>query len=156
MSPPQADLIFTFKHEGITYGLENDWGNMTFGQWTDMEVFSQPDKIIDNIHILMALLYRPIEKQKGGTYKLEKFKSSKVMDRAELFLDVPVILWFSAANFFFLISKEFVSNTNNSLKRKMRIQKLKMKIQKWIPLSPLLKWLQDFFTNLPINSRKKI
>jgi len=156
MSPPQADLIFTFKHEGVTYGLENDWGNMTFGQWTDMEVFSQPDKIIDNIHILMALLYRPIEKQKGGTYKLEKFKSSKVMERAEIFKDVPVILWFSAANFFFLISKEFVSNTNTSLKRKMRIQKLKQKILKWIPLNPLLRWLRDFFISSRINSRKKI
>jgi hypothetical protein len=156
MSPPQSDLIFTFKHEGVTYGLENDWGNMTFGQWTDMEVFSQPDKITDNIHILLALLYRPIEKQKGNTYKLEKFKSSKVLDRAEIFKNVPIILWFSAANFFFLISKEFVSNTNISLKRKMRIQKIKQKILKWIPLNLPLKWLQDFFTNSRINSRKKI
>jgi hypothetical protein len=156
MTPPQTDLIFTFKHEGVTYGLENDWGNMTFGQWTDMEVFSQPDKITDNIHILLALLYRPIEKQKGNTYKLEKFKSSKVLDRAEIFKNVPIILWFSAANFFFLISKEFVSNTNISLKRKMRIQKIKQKILKWIPLNLPLKWLQDFFINSRINSRKKI
>jgi hypothetical protein len=156
MTPPQTDLIFTFKHEGVTYGLENDWGNMTFGQWTDMEVFSQPDKITDNIHILLALLYRPIEKQKGTTYKLEKFKSSKVLERAEIFKNVPIILWFSAANFFFLISKEFVSNTNISLKRKMRIQKIKQKILKWIPLNLPLKWLQDFFTNSRINSRKKI
>ena len=50
MTPPQSDIIFTFKHDGVTYGLENDFGNMTWGQWTDMEVFSQPDKINDNIH----------------------------------------------------------------------------------------------------------
>lgn len=156
LSPPDTDIIFTFKHEGTTYGLENDWGNMTFGQWTDMEVFSQPDKITDNIHILLALLYRPIEKQKGTIYKLEKFKSSKVMERAELFKSVPVVIWFSAANFFFLISKEFVSNTNISLKRKMRIRKFKQKIMKWIPLNHLLRWLRDFFTNSRINSRKKI
>lgn len=156
LSPPTGDIIFTFKHNGITYGLENDWGNMTFGQWTDMEVFSQPDKINDNIHILMALLYRPILKEKGGVYKLEKFKSSKVMERAEIFKEVPVTLWFSCANFFFLISKEFVTNTNRSLKRKMKIKAIKTKILMTTRVSHLLKWLQGFSLNSLINWRKKI
>lgn len=149
MTPPQSDIIFTFKHDGVTYGLENDFSNMTWGQWTDMEVFSQPDKINDNIHILLALLYRPVEKIKGDVYKLEKFKSSKVMERAEIFKGVPIFIWFSAANFFFLISKEFVSNTNLFLKQKIRIEKFKMKVMDWITLRPLLNLLRGFsFTSL--------
>lgn len=155
MTQPNVDLVYTFKHEGVTYGLENDWGNMTWGQWTDMEVFSQPDKIVDNIHVLLALLYRPIEKEKGTNYKLVKFKSSEVMDRAELFRTVPIVIWFSVANFFFLISKEFVSNTNRSLKRKEKIQKIKYKMMRWIPRNLLPKWLLDFSFNSPINSVKK-
>lgn len=156
MSPPSADLIFTFKHDGVTYGLENDWGNMTWSQWTDMEVFSQPDRLADSIHIIMALLYRPVDKQKGDVYKLVKFKSKEVLDRAEIFKKVPIQLWFSSANFFFLISKESVSNINLSLKRKAN-QKLKIqKLMNWGPLSLLPNKLRDSFTNSLINLLKKI
>ena len=156
MSPPSADLIFTFKHDGVTYGLENDWGNMTWSQWTDMEVFSQPDRLSDSIHIIMALLYRPVDKQKGDVYKLVKFKSKEVLDRAEIFKKVPIQLWFSSANFFFLISIESVSNINLSLKRRAN-QKLKIqKLMTWGPMSLLPNKLRDFFTNSLINLLKKI
>ena len=156
MSPPSADLIFTFKHDGVTYGLENDWGNMTWSQWTDMEVFSQPDRLSDSIHIIMALLYRPVDKQKGDVYKLVKFKSKEVLDRAEIFKKVPIQLWFSCANFFFLISKESVSNINRSLKWKAN-QKLKIqKLMTWGPMNLLPNKLRDSFTNSLINLLKKI
>lgn len=155
MTQPQNDVIFTFKHDDVTYGLENDFGNMTWGQWTDMEVFSQSDKINDNIHILLALLYRPVEKIKGNTYKLTKFKSSEVLERAELFKEVPVFIWFSAANFFFLISKEYVSSINRSLMRRKRIMEIKTKILSWKIMRPLRWLLQGFSFNLPISWLKK-
>jgi hypothetical protein len=151
MSEPTNEVVWTFNHNGKTYGMENDWGNMTWGQWVDMEVFSQNDKINDNIHVIMALLYRPIVKQKGDSYKLEKFKSSDVMERAEEFLTLPVNYWFGCANFFFHISKEYVGLIESSLKRKV-------KREKWIrPLRKILpKWLlpsppQDFSLNSPFN-----
>ena len=156
MTQPQTDLIFTFKHNDVTYGLENDFGNMTWGQWTDMEVFSQQDKINDNIHILMALLYRPVEKIKGNTYKLTKFKSSEVLERAEIFKEVPIFIWFSAANFFFLISKEYVTNINRSLMRKKRIKEIKTKILSWTIMRPLQVLLRGFSFNSPINFLKRI
>lgn len=152
---PRPDLIYTFKHNEVTYGLENDWGNMTWGQWTDMEVFSQDDKITDNIHILMALLYRPITKEKNGTYKLEKFKSSEVMDRAEEFLDVPVQYWFSCANFFFHISNEYATVTKRSLMRRTRRQIFLLKILKRIPSFLLPKRLLDSFSNSLTSSLPK-
>jgi hypothetical protein len=156
LQEPKLDLIYTFKHEGVTYGLENDWGNMTWGQWTDMEVFSQPDKINDNIHVLLALMYRPVDKEKNNTYKLVKFKSSEVLDRADILKGIPITIWFSVANFFFLISKEYVSNTSRSLSRKMKIRKLLWKMIRWIPKNLLPKWLLDSFSNLPTNSPTKI
>lgn len=156
MSPPSADLIFTFKHDGVTYGLENDWGNMTWSQWTDMEVFSQPDRLSDSIHIIMALLYRPVDKQRGDVYKLVKFKSKEVLDRAEIFKKVPIQLWFSCANFFFLISKESVISINRSLKRRANQKSKIQKLMNWGPLSLLPNKLRDSFTNSLINLLKKI
>jgi len=101
LSSTKTDVVFTFELDGISYGLENEWENMTWGQWTDLEVFSQKDKINDNIHILMALLYRPIVSQDGIKYKLEKFNSTTVMDRAQKFLNIPIQYWFGCATFFF-------------------------------------------------------
>lgn len=153
---PSSDLIFTFKHEGVTYGLENDWGNMTWSQWTDMEVFSQPDKLVDSIHIILALLYRPVEKQKGDVYKLVKYKSKEVLDRAEIFKKIPIQLWFSAANFFFLISKESVTNINRSLKRRAKQKERIQKLMNWGPMKLLPNKQRDSFTNSLINLLRRI
>jgi hypothetical protein len=117
LKPNPDDVVFTFQLEGVTYGLENDWGNMKWGQWVDLEVFSQQDRITDSIHIIMSLLYRPVIVENGTTYKLTDFKSSEVMERAELFRqNLPIAYWFGCANFFFLIVREYIFNIENSSK----------------------------------------
>lgn len=137
LRPNPDDVVFTFQFDGVTYGLENDWGNMKWGQWVDLEVFSQQDKITDSIHIIMALLYRPVVVEKGTEYKLVDFKSAEVMERAEMFRkNLPIAYWFGCANFFFLIAKEFITNIENSTKAKMKLIRLMKPITKILP-----KWL---------------
>jgi hypothetical protein len=137
LRPNPDDVIYTFQLDGVTYGLENDWGNMKWGQWVDLEVFSQQDKITDSIHIIMALLYRPVVVEKGTEYKLVDFKSAEVMERAEMFRkNLPIAYWFGCANFFFLIAKEFITNIENSTKAKMKLIRLMKPITKILP-----KWL---------------
>jgi hypothetical protein len=137
LRPNPDDVIYTFQLDGVTYGLENDWGNMKWGQWVDLEVFSQQDKITDSIHIIMALLYRPVVVEKGTEYKLVDFKSAEVMERAEMFRkNLPIAYWFGCANFFFLIAKEYITNIENSTKAKMKLIRLMKPITKILP-----KWL---------------
>jgi hypothetical protein len=156
-SEPSEQIIFTFEHEGVMYGLENDWGNMTWGQWTDMEVMSQRDKIDDNIHILLALLYRPIKINKDGTgYTLEKFKSKEVMDRAQLMLDVPIQIWFGCATFFFLMSREYIINSKTSLERKISKEILKNLMWMMIPKFLRPKQRRGITLSSVMNSLKKI
>lgn len=139
----------------IQYGLENDFGNLKWGQWTDMEVYSQQDNLYDSLHIIMALLYRPVKKIKGNEYELEPYSSKTVMARAELMRNLPASYWLGTANFFFLISKLFITNINSSLS-------LRNKWMKW--MKPVLKilpvWLhprlpQDFILNLPSNFQER-
>ena len=158
LNAPTSDLIYTFTHNGVLYGLENDWGNMKFGQWTDMEVFSQPDKVYESIHILLALLYRPIEIQKDQkTYVLTEYKNADVLPRATEFLTAPVNIWFGCANFFFHISREYISNIENSLRWKMEIRKKWMRIMNRRFLSFLLpKRLRDSILNWVSNLLEKI
>ena len=137
IEPPKTEeIVFVFEFEGVKYGLENDWSNMTWGQWTDLEVFSQEDKIKNNIHVIMSLLYRPVESQKGTEYKLVKFKSSEVMDRAKKFLNLPVNYWFGCSTFFLQISTAYINDIQSSLKAKMMIEKWLKPMKRILP-----KWL---------------
>lgn len=148
LRPNPDDVIFTFQLDGVTYGLENDWGNMKWGQWVDLEVFSQQDKITDSIHIIMALLYRPVIVENGTEYKLSQFKSAEVMERAELFrTNLPVAYWFGCANFFFLIAREFISNIENSTKAKMKLIKWMTPLTRILPKWLHPKVLRDFTSN---------
>ena len=155
MLETEYDIVLTFEHEGVTYGFENDWGNLKWGQWVDMEVFSQPDKINDSIHILMSLLYRPIEIDNGKKYRLQKYDSDEVLRRAEVFLNLPVTYWWGAAGFFFDISQAFIINTKNSLELTMWTEKMLKPLRKILPSFLLPNPPRDIISNLLSNSVKK-
>lgn len=156
VQPYDNEIVFTFTHDGISYGLENDWNNIKWGQWVDLEVLSQPDRINENIHLLMALLYRPILTEKGTKYKLEPYKSKKVMERAEVFKELPVKYWYGAATFFLTISKLYITDTKSSLEAMSKIMNLTNRVTKHLPKWAQPKRLQGFILNFLSNSAKKI
>jgi len=156
LEPKTRDLVTTFELNGITYGLENDWQNMTWGQWVDLEVYSQSDKLTDNIHMIMALLYRPVTNEKGKDYKLEKFKSSKVMERADMFKNnLPIEMWFGVSTFFLQTLNAYITHIDISLKAKMKIESYLKPLRKILPKWLLPKPLPDSTLSSPTNSRQK-
>lgn len=156
ISKENIKLVETFYHNNVEYGLENDWANMTYGQWVDMEVFSAEDKVQDSIHILLAILYRPIVSKTKKGYVIEKYNSKTTLSRAEQFLDLPISIWFGSANFFLLISLEFINHINNSLSMKTKIIKWMRPITKILPTRLHPKILRDFTLDSPTNWPKKI
>lgn len=148
--PKVEDIYFTFEIDGITYGLENNWGKMTWGQWSDLEVFSQPDKIEQNIHVILALLYRGVKIENGKKYTLEKYKSAEVMERAEIFRKkLGVDVWFGCASFFLLIANAYIINLKSSMEWKMKIERYLKPWRKILPKFLLPKQPQDFISNSP-------
>lgn len=137
----------TFEHDGVLYGMENDWKNIKWGQWVDMEIFSQPDNINDSIHMIMSLLYRPVISQKGTEYTIEPYKSSEVIKRGEIMKQVPVKYWFGCSTFFLLISRQLVENTKNSLEVKKRLNRILKPILKILPKFLHPKLLRDSISN---------
>jgi hypothetical protein len=137
----------TFEHDGVLYGMENDWKNIKWGQWVDMEIFSQPDNINDSIHMIMSLLYRPVISQKGTEYTIEPYKSSEVIKRGEVMKQVPVKYWFGCSTFFLLISRQLVENTKNSLEVKKRLNRILKPILKRLPKFLHPKLLRDSISN---------
>lgn len=131
------EFVPTFIHDGIEYGFENRWEKLAWGAWQDLEVLGSGEDITDNIHSLMAVLYRPvIGKDKKG-YVIEPYDSETVLIRAELFKELPINYWFGCANFFLLIGRQYISGIKNSLELTNKWNNLMMKGWKVLP-----KWAQ--------------
>ena len=126
LEEPTRDLVYTFDFKGITYGLENDWTKLAWGAWQDFEILSA-ENITDNIHHLMAILYRPTTEIKGTKYKIVPYKSAEIGERAELFKELPIKFWFGASGFFLLLGKLYITDINNSLTLTNKINKMIMK-----------------------------
>jgi len=108
------ELYNIFTHNGVEYGLENDWSKLAWGAWMDMEVFSS-EKIEENIHLIMAILYRPVIERKNGKYKIAPCKADEIEDRAYEFRQLPIKYWFGASSFFFLTATIYTNNIKSSL-----------------------------------------
>jgi hypothetical protein len=137
------ELHNIFTHNGIEYGLENDWTKLAWGGWVDLEVFAS-DKIEENIHYLMAVLYRPVIDKKKGKYTIKPYKADDIEDRANEFLTLPVNYWFGASVFFFIIGNLYISSLESSLTMKNKINQMMMKGWEILP-----KWVKK---KLPLDS----
>ncbi len=93
-----------FELDGVHYGFFPDWKDLSFAEFVDMDTIStkKEDELLDYLHILCAIMYRPIIKERSEhDFDIEKYDVKSMKIRAELFkkkLDVGVIL---AAQFFF-------------------------------------------------------
>lgn len=135
-------LIETFEYNGVTYGLENNWGELPWGAWVDFEVFCA-EKPIDNIHNIMSILYRPIQEITSSGYVLSPYKSKEILKRGELFKELPVKYWWSSANFFFRISELYIISIKSSLERTLKINRLILKGWRMLPKFLRRRWLLD-------------
>jgi hypothetical protein len=131
------DMIFTFDYKGITYGFENDWKKLAWGAWQDLEFLSS-ENITENIHKILAVLYRPVTKMKGTKYVIEEYDSNTVEERAEAFQKIPIKIWFGASQLFFFISSRYINDIKNTLEHQMKFHRL---MEKGAMIFP--KWLRE-------------
>lgn len=105
--PTSKEIPFKdrFELNGVHYGFFPTWKELTFAEFVDMDTIStkKPEEVLDLMHILAAVMYRPIIEEKSEhDFKIEKYSIESLNDRAELFkkhLDVKYVI---AAQFFFI------------------------------------------------------
>lgn len=121
-----------FTLDGVDYGFIPTWKKMSFGEFADLDTLmtKKQEEVLDYLHIITAILYRPIIKEKSEhNFQIEKYNQQTLEERAELFknkLDVEVSL---GAQFFFTQFAKNVSNyTPMSLKNWMKISWIELKI----------------------------
>jgi len=82
---PKGEVETKLEIDGIVYGLEPEMNLMSAGVFTDGEQFKQ-DPIV-NLHLTLALIYRPITKDLDDSYEIEPHKAQGFEKRANLFRD---------------------------------------------------------------------
>lgn len=114
-----------FELDGVHYGFFPNWRDLSFAEFIDMDTLStkKSDEILDYLHILAAIMYRPIVEEKSKhDFKIEKYDVKKMQERAELFkkkLDVKYIL---GAQFFFIkFARKYLNFTQLSSIQKLTI-----------------------------------
>lgn len=94
-----------FELDGVKYGFFPNWRDLTYAEFVDMDTIStkKEDELLGMLHILAAVMYRPIIEQKSEhDFKIEKYDIKTMIPRSELFkkkLDCKYIL---GAQFFFI------------------------------------------------------
>ena len=115
----QPKFIDRFELDGIKYGFFPKWQELSYAEFVDMDTIStkKPEEVYDLLHILCAIMYRPItEERSEHDFDIEKYSVKNMTKRAELFknkLDVKYIL---GAQFFFInYARKFSAYTQISL-----------------------------------------
>lgn len=100
--PPFKDRI---EIDGVHYGFITNWRNLTYAEYIDMDTIStkKEDDILNYLHILAAIMYRPIINERSyGDFDIEKYDVDSMKKRAELFKDKMDIKYLLGAQFFFI------------------------------------------------------
>ena len=98
---PNAKLHNIIKMDGVEYGFHPNLSQMTLGEYVDLETYSK-ENATDNLHKLIALLYRPIVKKKGDKYAIEKYEDYDSESAEKIFLEKFNVDWLTGASVFFL------------------------------------------------------
>lgn len=134
-----------FELDGVHYGFFPNWKDLTFAEFVDLDTLSSKkiDELLDQLHYLIAIMYRPITNERGlHDFDIEKYDVNTMKTRAELFkkkLNVRYVL--SAQTFFTQLEKKFsVYFQLSSIKKLSWKQKIKIvwTMRKWI-IQTLLK-----------------
>ena len=94
-----------FELDGVTYGFFPNWKELTFAEFMDMDTIStkKPEELLDMLHILAAIMYRPIIEMKSDhDFKIEKYDVKTMQERAELFKNKLNVKYILGAQFFFI------------------------------------------------------
>lgn len=100
------------------YAFIEDVRDMETGAFIDLDEMTKDGKYIENLHKIMAILYRPINKKLGEDYELKSYVTERTRDREErqaVFLKHMTYDVVRGAVGFFLHDALMLSHTSSAL-----------------------------------------
>ena len=101
--------IFMFKKQ--EYGFCPNLSNITTGEYIDLETYCKDP--IENLHIIMSILYRPISFKRGERYAIESYNPDEFKE--ELFKDCPMDIALNSLGFFLTLGERLAKISHSYL-----------------------------------------
>ena len=109
--PTEQDFkkLFTFKNE--EYGFCPNLSRLTTGEYIDLETYCKEP--IENLHIIMSILYRRITNKVNERYAVESYDPEEFKE--ELFKDCPMNIALSSLGFFLTLGERLAKISHSFL-----------------------------------------
>jgi hypothetical protein len=101
-----AQFQATFKLDGLEFGFINDFEEISLGEFADLEKYQTSQ---NDLHNLMAILFRPIRNKAHGRYEIESYKGTA--EYAERMKSMPLNIANGALVFFLNLASELEDYT---------------------------------------------
>ena len=111
--------VFMFKEE--EYGFVPNLSKLTTGEYIDLESFCKEP--IENLHIIMSILYRKITFKRNDRYSIESYNPDEFKE--ELFKDCPMDIALNSLGFFLTLGSVLAKTSQRYLKaQEQKVQKV--------------------------------
>jgi hypothetical protein len=101
-----SEFVRIIKIEGVQYGFHPNLEEITLGEYADIETLVKGG-LEDNLHLLMAILYRPIVDQENDKYSIEPYDGNITL-RAEIMKNMSAVEVEHSMVFFWSLGKELL------------------------------------------------
>jgi len=108
-SKNERELEKIIKFKGTQYGFIPNLSKITTGEFVDIEEYGKD--INANLHRIMSVLYREIDRQVGKYYSVKPYDPDEL--EIDKFKDLPMSTTLSAIDFFFRLGKDLLEDLNN-------------------------------------------
>jgi len=94
--------------DGVKYGFHPNLSNISTGEFADLDSLCQDFN--ENLHLIMAVLYRPVILEKAGKYQIEPYRDG-ISERGELFRNkMPANVVNGALVFFWTLGNDYLKS----------------------------------------------
>ena len=111
--PSKQKFKKRFHFKGEEYGFCPNLSNISTGEYIDLEEYSKEP--IDNLHIIMSILYRKVTFKRGDRYAIEGYNPDEFKE--ELFKDCPMDIALSSLGFFLTLGERLAEISHNYLSK---------------------------------------
>ncbi len=119
--PNKEEFRKTFMFKKEKYGFCPNLSRITTGEYIDLETYCKNP--IENLHIIMSILYRKITFERNERYAIEEYNPDEFKE--ELFKDCPMDIALSSLGFFLTLGERLAKTSRNFLvKQEMKQQKV--------------------------------
>ena len=118
--PKKEDFKKVFKFNKIEYGFVPNLSKLSTGEYIDLEAYCKNP--IENLHIIMSILYRVVTFKRGERYAIESYDPDQFKE--ELFKECPMNIALSSLGFFLTLGSVLAKTSQRYLKaQEKRVQK---------------------------------